>query len=94
MDLHREISPLLIMPVQAHKLALVTTEKSALNQIYNVAGGEQLSFNEMIESLQEISSKNIISNYGLERKGDVKHSKAYISKISNLLGYKPQVKFR
>jgi UDP-N-acetylglucosamine 4-epimerase len=80
--------------VKANKLALFTNEKSSMNQIYNVACGEQISLNEMAGFLNEISDKNITPKYGPERKGDVKHSKADISKIGNLLNYKPQVKFR
>ena len=36
----------------------------------------------------------MIANYLPERKGDVKHSKADISKIINLLNYKPEFHFR
>jgi len=43
--------------------------------------------------LNTISGKSIKANYGPERKGDVKHSKADISKIKSLLDYKPKVYF-
>ncbi len=79
--------------VQANILALFTTNREAVNQIYNMACGEQTSLNRMIEMLQEISGKNIAPTYGPERAGDVKHSKADISKIKNLLEYKPKVFF-
>lgn len=80
--------------VLANHLALTTESEQALNQIYNVAVGDQISLNEMIEDLQEISGKDIKPIYGPERPGDVKHSKADISKITNLLGYTPQVRFK
>lgn len=80
--------------VLANHLALTTESEEALNQIYNVAVGDQISLNEMIEDLQEISGKDIKPIYGPERPGDVKHSKADISKITNLLGYTPQVRFK
>ena len=65
-----------------------------LNQIYNTACGDQISLNEMISSLNEISGKNITPVYGPERQGDVKHSNADIAKIKRLLDYKPEVFFR
>jgi UDP-N-acetylglucosamine 4-epimerase len=80
--------------LHANDLALFTTNKEALNQVYNVACGDQVSLNEMIEMLQEITGKTLKAEYGPERPGDVKHSMADISKIENLLGYKPQVRFK
>lgn len=80
--------------VHANDLALFTENKEALNQIYNVACGDQMSLNDMISLLKDISGKDIKPTYGPERPGDVKHSKADISKIENLLGYKPQVRFK
>ena len=53
-----------------------------------------MSLNDMIGLLKNISGKNLEPVYGPERPGDVKHSKAEISKIETLLGYKPQVRFK
>ncbi|QSE98418.1 SDR family oxidoreductase [Fulvivirga lutea] len=80
--------------VQANVLGIFTEDDEALNQIYNVACGEQTSLNEMVEILKEVSKKDIQAQYGPERKGDVKHSKADIAKISKLLGYQPEVYFK
>jgi UDP-N-acetylglucosamine 4-epimerase len=80
--------------LHANDLALFTENSEALNKIYNVACGDQVSLNEMIEMLNEISGKSIKANYGPERPGDVKHSMADISKIESFLGYTPQVKFK
>lgn len=76
----------------ANELALFTENRTALNQVYNVACGEQVSLNEMVEMLCRITGKNIKPEYGPERTGDVKHSKADISKIQRHLGYQPRVK--
>ena len=78
--------------LQANELALFTQDKSALNQVYNVACGEQVSLNEMVDMLRQITGKNIQSAYGPERIGDVKHSKAAITKIQQRLGYEPKVR--
>jgi UDP-N-acetylglucosamine/UDP-N-acetylgalactosamine 4-epimerase len=79
--------------VQANILSLFTDDKKALNQVYNVACGEQVRLDEMVKTLQKISGKNILPIHGPERIGDVKHSKADIDKIKTLLGYKPEVFF-
>jgi UDP-N-acetylglucosamine 4-epimerase len=80
--------------VKANQLALFTDKADALNQVYNVACGEQTTLNEMISALQQVSGKDIKAIHGPERAGDVKHSKADIGKIRNLLGYEPEVLFQ
>ena len=80
--------------LHANDLALFTEDSSALNEVYNVACGDQISLNEMVAYLKEITGKDIDAVYKSERPGDVKHSKADISKISQKLGYRPQITFR
>jgi UDP-N-acetylglucosamine 4-epimerase len=80
--------------VLANDLALFTENKAALNQIYNTACGDQMSLNDMIEMLKELTGKDIEPIYGPERPGDVKHSKADISKIKELLNYQPKLRFK
>lgn len=78
--------------LHANDLALFTENRSALNQVYNVACGEQVSLNEMVDMLREITGKDLHAVHGPERAGDVKHSKADISKIRHFLNYTPQVR--
>jgi UDP-N-acetylglucosamine 4-epimerase len=78
--------------LHANDLALFTENKAALNQVYNVACGEQVDLNGMVDMLRQITGKNIQPEYGPERSGDVKHSMADISKIQRHLGYTPQVR--
>ncbi len=80
--------------VEANVLALFTERRDAINQVYNVACGEQTTLNETVDYLQELTNKSLQPIYQPERTGDVKHSKADISKIKNLLGYFPRVMFR
>ncbi|MCB0528979.1 MAG: SDR family oxidoreductase [Saprospiraceae bacterium] len=77
--------------LHANDLALFTDSADALDQVYNVACGDQVSLNEMVQMLRDITGKNIQANHGPERPGDVKHSKADISKIRTRLGYQPKV---
>ena len=75
--------------VQANLLALFTENTDALNQVYNIAKGEQTSLNELFDILKEISGKEIKVIHGPERSGDIKHSLADVSKARKLLGYNP-----
>jgi UDP-N-acetylglucosamine/UDP-N-acetylgalactosamine 4-epimerase len=77
--------------VQANILSLFTPKKT--NQIYNVACGDQMSLNELVQYLQKLTSKPIKANYKVERQGDIKHSKASIVKIKNDLNYTPKIFF-
>jgi UDP-N-acetylglucosamine 4-epimerase len=63
------------------------------HEVMNVACGDQISLNEMLEMLRVISHREIISVCGPERTGDVRHSKASISKIQSSLNYNPTIKF-
>lgn len=77
--------------VQANLLSLFTTDKRAINQVYNIGLGEQTSLTQLIDYLKEISSSEIEPIHVAERPGDVKHSLADISKAKLLLGYNPKV---
>jgi len=77
--------------VQANLLSLFTENPNAINQVYNIACGHQTSLNELFQHLKEEAGCNINPVYGPERKGDVKHSLADISKAKELLGYNPSV---
>lgn len=77
--------------VRANILALFTTNKDAINQIYNIACGEKITLNETFNILKEIAGSNLSPIYGPERSGDVRHSLADISKAKDLLGYKTEV---
>ena len=45
-----------------------------------MACGSQISLNDLVDSLKKLSGKKINLNYYNERKGDIKHSLADISK--------------
>lgn len=77
--------------VQANIAALFTNNEEAVNQVYNIACGEQTSLNELFKALQNEAGIDLQPIYGPERTGDVKHSLADISKAKSLLGYFPFV---
>ena len=75
--------------VQANIAALFTENKQAVNQVYNIACGHQTSLLELFNALKQEASSALVPVHGPERKGDVKHSLADISKAKTLLGYDP-----
>jgi UDP-N-acetylglucosamine 4-epimerase len=80
--------------VHANECALFTENTNAVNQVYNIAYGKQTSLNELFETIKEIAGSDLAPKYGPERKGDVKHSLADISKAKELLSYQPAYDIR
>jgi len=77
--------------VQANIAALFTDNKEAVNQVYNIACGEQTSLLQLFDALKEEASSELVPHHGPDRAGDVKHSLADISKARTILGYQPSV---
>lgn len=77
--------------VQANTLALFTTNKEAVNQVYNIACGHQTSLLELFNGLKKEAGITLEPLFGPERVGDVKHSLADISKAKKYLGYAPVI---
>lgn len=85
--------------IHINMLALETLSPKAFNQIYNGAGGENTS----VLELEQLITKNlsaydncidcIVPIFGPNRNGDIKYSKASISKAKELLGYTPVCTF-
>jgi UDP-N-acetylglucosamine 4-epimerase len=80
--------------VQANERALFTRDKEAVNQLYNIACGEQTTLNDLFLFLKGLAGSDLVPLYGPERPGDVKHSLADISKANTLLNYQPSVTIR
>jgi len=77
--------------VKANLLALFTDNPQAVNQVYNIACGGQISLLQLFNELKTIAGSNLEPIHGPERVGDVKHSFADISKAKKLLGYQPDI---
>jgi UDP-N-acetylglucosamine 4-epimerase len=77
--------------VQANILALFTADATAVNQVYNIACGQQTSLLQLFEGLNKEAGTSLQPVFGPERKGDVKHSLADIGKAQRLLGYRAKV---
>lgn len=81
--------------VQANVLGATTTNADAVNQVYNVAVGDQTTLNELHSLLSErLAARRpglaIAQPVKREfRSGDVRHSRADVGKARELLGYEP-----
>ncbi len=80
--------------IQANILAATTTNENAVNQVYNVACGEQSILIDLVKHIRKLLTgfdneiQNIPIKFGPERVGDIKHSLASVDKIEKLLNYK------
>lgn len=68
--------------------------KEADGQAYNIAYGGREYLNDIFYGLTKALNIKVEPIYGPERKGDIKHSNADISKAKELLGYNPQWSFQ
>jgi UDP-N-acetylglucosamine/UDP-N-acetylgalactosamine 4-epimerase len=81
--------------VQVNLLAGLARNPAALNKVYNVAVGDQTSLNQLFALLREFLALNdpefVCGDpvYRDFRPGDVRFSRADISKAKRLLGYRP-----
>jgi UDP-N-acetylglucosamine 4-epimerase len=84
--------------VQANLLAATTDDEAALNQVYNVALGDQTSLVELFEIIRSLLAPRFPHArvarpvYREPRRGDLRFSQADVSKAARLLGYQPAVR--
>ena len=75
--------------VQANLLAALTNDPKAVNEVYNIAVGENTSLNRLLEILASLLGVEPKTAKRPFRPGDVRHSLADIGKARSLLGYEP-----
>jgi len=78
--------------VEANLLA--ARAKQTKGEVLNIACGEVVTVNEIIDMINELLGKNIKPIYTDPRPGDVKHSLADITLAEKLIDFKPKVLFR
>lgn len=78
--------------IEANLKACLAPHEAA-GQAFNVAYGEQEYLIDVYHTLTKALGKNIAPRFGPDRKGDIKHSNADISKAKELLGYDPEYNF-
>jgi UDP-N-acetylglucosamine/UDP-N-acetyl-alpha-D-glucosaminouronate 4-epimerase len=72
---------------------LAISSDMGAGRVYNIACGEQITLNRLLEALQETIGSDVKATHAAPRPGDVKHSVADISRARAELGYRPAVGF-
>lgn len=81
--------------VQMNLLAITTSNKTALNEVYNTAVGDRTTIKSMAEEVRTFLSAydpkiaEVEIKHGSNRRGDIPHSLASIEKAKNNLNYQP-----
>ena len=78
--------------IQANLKACMAPSSSA-GETFNIAYGGREFLIDIYYGLTKALNKDIQPNFGPERKGDIKHSNADISKAKVMLGYEPEYSF-
>ena len=77
--------------VQANLRAATTTRTEALGSVFNVAGGRQVTLNELLRHMQQATGARQPIRHEAARVGDIRHSGADIRRAVGVLGFAPQV---
>lgn len=77
--------------VEANLLAAAAPR--AAGEVINVACGDSYSLLDLMDNLNSILDRRVEPLFAEARPGDVRHSRADISKAGELLGYSPRVRF-
>lgn len=79
--------------VSANLLAATAPEKDVAGETFNIAAGKRYDLNQTVALLKPLTGYTGEVEYTAERKGDIKHSLADISRAQQKLGYQPLVNF-
>lgn len=79
--------------IEANLKACLSSSEAA-GQAYNIAFGGREYLIDIYHALTAALGKDIEPKFGPDRKGDIKHSNADISKAERLLGYHPEYDFK
>jgi len=76
--------------VQAN-LRACEADESACGRAYNIACGDRVSLNELLDRIGEALGTEVARVHETPRAGDIRHSLAGIEEARSRLGYRPQV---
>ena len=77
--------------VQGNIRAMFSSNPNATGNVFNIACGDSISVNDLYRSLKEITGSTLEPVHREERRGDVRNSRADISKAMDILSYRPEV---
>jgi nucleoside-diphosphate-sugar epimerase len=72
---------------------LQAAQAAVSGEALNIAGGRQISINQLLAQIQTLLSVKITPDYSEARPGDLRHSLADISRARRLIHYQPQISF-
>jgi nucleoside-diphosphate-sugar epimerase len=72
---------------------LACSAADAPGKVFNIAIGERITLNQLVEMINRILDKEIKPIYEKDKPGDIKHSHADISCAKKILGYEPEYGF-
>ncbi len=78
--------------VQANVKAMFKQNIKTEGSVFNIAVGERVSLNQLIEILKKLIGTKIQQTFRADRPGDVRDSLADISKAQTTLNYQPKIK--
>lgn len=78
--------------VQANVKAMFKENINVTGNVFNIAVGERVSLNQLIDILKKLTGSTVLQTYREERSGDIRDSLADITKARTLLGYEPTYK--
>jgi UDP-glucose 4-epimerase len=70
---------------------LLAMQNNSQGEVFNIGGGSRVLLNDVLQTLETITSRNTKTVCREVQKGDVRHTFADTSKARKVLGYKPQV---
>ena len=76
-----------------HANLLAARAEQTKGEVVNIACGEAITVNAIIDMINEIVGKDVKPVYADPRPGDVKHSLADITKAQNLISFNPVISF-
>ena len=79
--------------VQANRNACHAPE-SAFGKAFNIACGERISLNRLVDTIGDLTGITIGASYGDARPGDIRHSLAGIDLANDHLSYNPDIDLR
>jgi len=71
---------------------ILAADNNSAGKIFNIGGGSRISVNDLIKMMEKITGKTAEIKYIERQKGDVRDTRADVSKVEDILSWKAKVK--
>jgi len=78
---------------RANWLAAHAPAEACSGKVVNIACGERISLNQILDLLRELLGSDLQADYQAPRAGDVRHSLANVAMAGKAIGYQPEIFF-